>query len=195
MPIKRTGPGAARYLTKYLGAALASEKSLGEEKCRLFGVWGGLRFVHSRFSWVTSRMFRKRKAWLGEHAGIVNEEGFRNLYGPRWWFLIGESLLNVILPVDYYQVRKSGKLEWDDYGWRAYASDLAKYPEYPSDEARQRESLFRFYFREGEIFYRDSGQALRYAMGRLGYLEREGRVFDPQLLIDLGENSLMNCKK
>jgi hypothetical protein len=185
LPIKRSGPGAARYLTKYLGAALGSVKSVGEEKCRLFGVWGGVRFVHSRFSWVSSRMFRRRKAWLAEHAGVVNEEGFRNLYGPLWWFLIGEVLLNVILPIEYYQVLRNGKLEWDDYGWEAYVSDLAKYPNYPSDGDRQRESLFRFYYREGEIFYRDSKQALRYAIGRLGYLEREGWIFDPQLILEL----------
>ncbi len=185
LPIKRSGPGAARYLTKYLGAALGSEKSVGEEKCRLFGVWGGVRFVHSRFSWASSRMFRKRKAWLADHAGVTSEEGFRSLYGPRWWFLIGEALLNVILPIDYYQCMVNGKLEWDDMGWQAYASDLAKYPDYPSDEARERESLFRFYLREGELFFRDSQQALRYAMGRLGYLEKEGRRFDPQLNLHL----------
>jgi hypothetical protein len=130
-------------------------------------------------------MFRKRKAWLADHAGVLNEEGFRALYGPLWWFLIGEALLNVVLPVEYYQVWENGKRVWDDYGWRAYASDLAKYPDYPSDEARQRQSLFRFYYREGELFYRESKQALAYAMGRLGYLEREGRLFDPQLLLDL----------
>ena len=185
LPIKRSGPGAARYLTKYLGAALGSEKSFGEEKCRLFGIWGRVRFVHSRFSWVNSRMFRKRKAWLAAHAGVTDEQGFKNLYGPRWWFLIGEALLNVILPVEYYQIRKNGKLEWDDYGWRAYASDLVKYPNCLSDEARERESLFRFYLREGELFYRESKQALRYAIGRLGYLEKDGRRFDPQLLLEL----------
>lgn len=196
LPIKQSGPGAARYLTKYLGAAVGSEKSLGEEKCRLFGVWGGVRFVHSRFSWTSSRMFRRRKAWLGDHAGVVNEEGFRNLYGLRWWFLIGEALLNVILPVEYYQVLKDGKLEWDDYGWVAYASDLAKYPDYPSDESRQRESLFRFFYREGEVFFRESKQALGYAMGRLGYLERDGRLLDPQMLLDLEaaiERTKRNC--
>ncbi len=42
-----------------------------------------------------------------------------------------------------------------------------------------------FFYREGEIFYRESKQALRYAMGRLGYLESDGRLFDPQLGLDL----------
>jgi hypothetical protein len=194
LPIKRSGPGAARYLTKYLGAALASEKSIGEEKCRLFGVWGGVRFVHSRFDWVSNRMFRKRKAWLGEDSGVPNEEGFRNLFGPRWWFLIGDALMNVILPTHYYQALKDGEYVWDDYGWRAYASDLAKYPDYPSDEARRRESLFRWYYHEGMIFYRDTAQALRYAMGRIGYLEKDGRQLDPQLILDL-ETAIDRTKK
>jgi hypothetical protein len=130
-------------------------------------------------------MFRRRKAWLAEHAGVVMNKGseiFTDRVVSDWRGALERDLAHQILS----SPKKWGEV-WDNYGWEAYASDLAKYSKYPSDEARQRESLFRFYYREGEIFCRDSKQALRYAIGRLGYLEKEGRLFDPQLLLDLEE--------
>jgi hypothetical protein len=44
------------------------------------------------------------------------------------------------------------------------------------------------------IFYGDSKQALRYAMGRMGYLERDGRALDPQLSLNL-ETAIGRTKK
>src|SRR5438874_379883 len=41
LPIKSNGEGFAVYVTKYLGKALVSEKAGGEERCKLFGIWGG----------------------------------------------------------------------------------------------------------------------------------------------------------
>src|SRR5207244_547464 len=78
LPIKRNGVGCAVYLTKYLGKALVSDKSEGEEKCRLFGIWGRVRFVHSQFDWVSNRINRKRKAWLAADSGLKVRRGVQN---------------------------------------------------------------------------------------------------------------------
>jgi hypothetical protein len=50
LPLKYSSAVCARYLTKYLTKSFGSSKLLGEEKCRLFSVWGHVRFVgsHSR---------------------------------------------------------------------------------------------------------------------------------------------------
>jgi len=49
LPLKHSGPACTYYLTKYLDKAFGTEKTDGEEKCRLFGIWGGVRFVHPEF--------------------------------------------------------------------------------------------------------------------------------------------------
>ncbi|HMJ90399.1 MAG TPA: hypothetical protein VK530_11310 [Candidatus Acidoferrum sp.] len=196
LPVKRTGAGCARYLTKYLGKAFVSEKCVGEERCRLFGVWGGVRFVHARFDWASSRIMRRRKQWLAETAQLVDTDGFRGLYGNQWWFVIGDALMKVILPIQFYQIEKRGKYEWDDLGWFAYQADLGRYPDLISDDARRRRSLFDFYCVEGAAFDMAPGQAARYAMGRIGYLEQNGRQLDPQILLRLEtaiEQTARNC--
>lgn len=185
LPVKQTANGCARYLTKYLGKAFVTEKCIGEERCRLFGVWGGVRFVHGRFDWVSSRIMRKRKQWLAETADIPGVEGFQSLYGSRWWFVIGESLMKVILPIEYYQIGKEGAYEWDDIGRFAYQQDLGRYADLTSDDARRRQSLFDFYSCEGVVFGMGPAQAAQYAMGRIAYLEHEGRQLDPQIMLGL----------
>jgi hypothetical protein len=185
LPIKQNGAGCARYLTKYLGKALISEKAPGEERCRLFGVWGGVRFVYARFDWVSNRIMRRRKAWLATTAGLSDLEGFKALYGNRWWFVIGEALLKVILPVEYYQLLRDGVFQWDDVGWFAYQEDLGRYADLGSDDARRRQSVFDFFLVEGVAFGYSPAQAARYAMNRMGYLERDGRQLDSQIFLDL----------
>ena len=49
LPIKSNSEWAIKYLTSYLGKALLSEKTVGEEKARLFGMWGCVRNAYSRF--------------------------------------------------------------------------------------------------------------------------------------------------
>jgi hypothetical protein len=185
LPIKHGGNGCARYLTKYLSKAFVSEKILGEEKRRLFGIWGGVRFIHSHFDWVTNRILRKKKEWLAKTACLKDAEGFSALYGPRWWFVIGEALMKVVLPIEYYQVKRDNVHEWDDLGWFAYQADVGRYPDLASDDARRRQSLFDFYSAEGAAFGYSAGQAARYAMNRIGYLERDGRELDPQIFLDM----------
>jgi hypothetical protein len=180
LPIKRTGPECAAYLTKYLGKALLSEKGIGEENCRLFGVWGGVRFVHGQFDWVSNRILRRRKQWLAVTHDLTGMEGFQNLYGRRWWFVIGEPLMKVILPVKCYQVFLNGEYVWDEIGWFAYQEDLGRYPDLNSNEARRRQSLLDFYDTEGKAWGMTSAQAANYAMGRIVYLKRKGRELDSQ---------------
>lgn len=194
LPIKHSGKGCARYLTKYLSKSFVSEKAIGEEQCRLFGVWGGVRFVYSQFDWVSNRIMRKRKAWLATTAGLKDFEGFRNLYGPFWWSVIGEALMNVIMPVEYYQVPNKGVYEWDELGWFAYQQDLGKYADLESDDARRRQSLFEFYCEEGKSFGYTPGKAASYAMNRIGFLERGISEIDPQIFLDL-EAAIERTKK
>jgi hypothetical protein len=172
-----------------LGKAFVTEKCIGEEKCRLFGVWGGVRFVHGRFDWVSSRILRRRKQWLADTHELAGPEKFQALYGPRWWFVIGDALMKIILPIAYYQIHNNGVLEWDDIGWFAYQQDLGRYADLDSDEARRRQSLFDFYCVEGAAFDMSPGQAARYAMGRIGYLETEGRELDRQSYLALHQHS------
>jgi hypothetical protein len=185
LPMKHNGKACARYLTKYLSKSFVSEKAIGEEQCRLFGVWGGVRFVYSRFDWVSNRILRKRKAWLAATAGLKDAEGFRALYGPLWWFTIGEALMKVILPIEYYQVQNRGSYEWDDLGWLAYQRDLGKYADLSSDAARRRQSLLDFYCAEGQAFGFTPGRAMTYAMNRIAYLQHQGRELDPQLRLSI----------
>jgi hypothetical protein len=102
----------------------------------------------AEIDWVSNRIMRKRKAWLAATAGLKDAEGFKRLYGPRWWFVIGEALMRVVLPIEYYQVNKNGDYEWDNLGRLAYQEDLGKYPDLSSDGARHRQSLFEFYCEE-----------------------------------------------
>jgi hypothetical protein len=185
LPIRQNAAGCSRYLTKYLSKSFVTEKAFGEEKGRLFGVWGKVRFVHSGFDWVANRIMRKRKAWLAATADLNDIVAFTGLYGPRWWLMIGDALMKVIMPVEYYQIQRNGSYEWDDIGWFAYQRDLGRYTDLVSDEARRRQSLFDFYCAEGAVFHMSPSQAARYAMNRIGYLERDGREVDPQMIFDL----------
>ncbi len=163
-PIKSNGPAAAKYLAKYLSKAQTSEFRLGEERSRLFGVWGRKRFVHHRFSWASSRLFRQRLSWYAKDSGIEDVTDFSRLMGRNGWLKLGEPLLNVILPVEYYQVWdwQTGAFRWDDRGWRAYCGDLEKFPNCSSDDERVRQSRLAFYKADGEAMGYDKVRALRY---------------------------------
>lgn|GEM_PF-4503285 len=177
LPIKRTGRGCARYLTKYLGKALLSEKAVGEERCRLFGVWGGVRFVYSQFDWVSNRILRKRKAWLARINDLRESVALSDVYGKRWWFSIGEALLNVILPIEYYQVPVNGSPQWDELGWFMYQRDCARYSDLDSIEARRRQSLLEFFTAEGKAWDMSPSHAASYAMRRTERVDAESRQY------------------
>jgi hypothetical protein len=95
LPIKKTGPAAAKYFVKYLAKAHGSSKSTGEERCRLFGTWGTKRWCYARFSWVSGRIFRKRLNWCAASMGVDDIRDIRNLLGQNWWTRLREPLLRV----------------------------------------------------------------------------------------------------
>lgn len=154
LPIKKTGPAAAKYFVKYLAKSHGSVKSDGEERCRLFGTWGTKRWCYSRFSWVSNRIFRKRLSWCATSMGVEDIRDIRDLLGQNWWARLREPLLRVVLPVKYYQVwdGHSGSYGWDDLGFRAYCGDLSLYLNVPTEERRQRLSQFLFYFEVGKTW-------------------------------------------
>src|SRR5439155_470855 len=125
LPLKHSGAACARYFTKYLTKAFGSEKSFGEEKCRLFGVWGRKRFVCSRFSFVSSRIIQKRKQWLTEMLELPDKAQLAKSLGPHWWFYFGKGLCEVIMPVDFYKVGPPNDRRFDDLGLRALGHDQA----------------------------------------------------------------------
>lgn len=173
LPIKYGGAACANYVTKYIAKRQSSEKSEGEEKCRLFGIWGKVRFVSSRFSWARSRIVRKRKAWLAAQfpeMGIVDDDGFKKMLGNHWWFHVGAELMDVILPVKYYQIPKDGGLAFDDIGFRAYCDDLLKYKGVGDMDAMVTESRFRLFYAMGKLMFGRQGeqQALDFALNRIG---------------------------
>ena len=102
LPIKPTA--AAKYFVKYLAKSHGSVKSEGEERCRLFGTWGTKRWCYPKFSWVRSRIFRRRLTWYAREVGLEDVTDIRGLLGPDWWFRLRDPLLRVVLPLNYYQV-------------------------------------------------------------------------------------------
>jgi hypothetical protein len=194
LPIKSNGEGFARYVTKYLGKALVSDKAEGEEKCKLFGIWGGVRFVYSRFDWVSNRILRRRKAWLAADSDCVSEDEFRAMFGPGWWHFLGPALMNVIMPKEYYQVRCGDRLIFDEVGWWHYQRDLQRFDGIESEQDRVTHSRFLLYCAHGMMLYGNRVQALQYAMRRIGFDVKEAPSVDPQVFLDL-EAAIERTKK
>jgi hypothetical protein len=98
-------------------------KSAGEERCRLFGAWGTKRWCYPKFSWVSSRIFRRRLTWYAREVGLEDVRDIRGVLGPDWWFRLRDSLMRVVLPMKYYQV-------WDccsqSYRWGCWLHRLVR---------------------------------------------------------------------
>jgi hypothetical protein len=184
LPIKSNGAGFSLYVTKYLGKALGSGKCDGEEKCRLFGIWGGVRFVFSKFDWVSNRILRKRKAWLAVDSGLHSEEEFRQMFGTHWWRFLGAELMNVIMPVEYYQIRRNGELVFDEVGSWHYQSDLQRLAGIESEQERITHSRFLLYCAHGMMLFGNRVQSLQYAIGRIGYEPAKTPTVNPQMWLD-----------
>lgn len=188
LPLKHSGKACARYLTKYLAKAMSSEKSEGEEKCRLFGIWGKVRFVNSKFCWVNSRIIEKRKEWLAADSHLADKSQIKQMFGSHWWHHLGNALLNVIMPVEYYQIMQDGELVWDDLGRTAYEADLQEFRDLPDDEDKVSQSLYEFYDAQSQYMFRgEPEQAHEYVMSRLGYSLKLAPPIDPQLSLDLND--------
>ena len=162
LPLKYSGAVCARYFTKYLTKSFGSEKVFGEEKCRLFGVWGHVRFVHSRFSFLSSRMVQKRKQWLAEQLEYDDPSELKKL-SAHWWFHFGKALCEVIMPDDFYKVGPPGNRQFDDLGLRALQADWAAWPGEPCEDLIQRSQFNLFYEIGLRLFGSRSRQALDYA--------------------------------
>jgi len=187
LPLKYSGTACARYFTKYLTKALPSEKLRGDEKCRLFGVWGGVRFVHSRFSFLSSRIVQKRKLWLVGELQLDDVAQLPQVLGPHWWFHFGASLFEVIMPVEFYKVGPPHDRRWDSVGLSAFARDCAAWPG-PALEDSINQSRFSL-FREigAHLFGPQSREALQFAMNRMAQPATPVAPIelDPQLILTL----------
>ena len=190
LPLKSNGPFCARYLIKYLTKVRGSDKSEGEEKCRPFGIWGGIRFVMTPFSYTRSRILRKRKAWLAAEMGIECYASFLVVFGSRWWHHLGAALSDVVMPIEYYQVpQENGQLGWDDLGFKAYCADIAKFPSCSVDEAMLH-SWHRLFWKVGEWIYQgDEGQIRDFALHKVAQRPRVLLPIDPQLFLKFPQNA------
>jgi len=163
LPLKYSGDACARYFTKYLTKSLGSEKASGEEKCRLFSVWGGVRFVHSRFTFLSSRIIQKRKQWLAEELGYSDPSELKKL-SAHWWFHFGKALCEVIMPEDFYKIGPPGNRQFDELGLRTLQRDWATWQGEPSDDLMNRSQFNLFYDIGIRLFGPKSKQALNFAM-------------------------------
>lgn len=166
-----------------------SDKSEGEEKCRLFGVWVGVRYVVTPFSFVRARIIRKRKAWLAAEMGIECYDQFKVVLGSHWWHHVGGSLLEVVMPVEYYQVPRDGVLVWDEIGTKAYEADLARFPGCTVEKSMSH-SAFRLFWKVGTLIYKGDEEQIRdYALHKISQRPAVVPVVDPQLVLKFGTNS------
>ena len=186
LPLKYSGAACAKYFTKYLTKALPSEKLSGDEKCRLFGVWGDVRFVHSRFTFLSSRIAQKRKQWLAEELGLDHAGQLPGMLGHHWWFHFGAMLCEVVMPEDFYKVGPQYDLQWDTLGSNVYARDCAAWPGVPSDDLMDRSQFNLFRAIGDRLFGPRSGEAIQFAMNRLARPEPEALApVDAQLILNV----------
>ncbi len=164
LPLKYPGAACAKYFTKYLTKAVGSQKMPGEERCRLFGVWGGVRFVYPGFTFLSSRIIQKRKRFFAELLEYETEAELK-LLSPHWWFHFGEALQDVIMPEDYYKVGPAGARYFDLLGLREWQSNWG-YSTQPDEEAMMR-SQFNLLYDVGWYLFRDRSQASEFAWRRL----------------------------
>jgi hypothetical protein len=173
LPLKYNGAACARYFTKYLAKSLGSEKCAGEEKCRLFGVWGGVRFAYARFTFLRSRITQKRKQWLAEVLELPGESKLGEALGARWWFHFGKALSEVVMPEDFYKVGPAKKRQFDELGLAALERDRASWPGEPSSDLMQRSQFNLLYDIGVHLFGRNSKQAFEHAMY---FMEQRNRM-------------------
>jgi hypothetical protein len=184
LPLKVSGPAASRYLVKYLTKTIENSESEDERRTRRFGVWGGVRFVRTPFSFVRSRMIRKRKAWLAEAFDITDNEGFKWMFGEYWWFHLSPALLEVILPLEFYKVPKDGGLDFDDIGFKAYLEDIGRYENWSSLADAVSDSQFRLFYEVGKLlFWPNKDEAHAFAVRRIAQKEEQVKKMDPQGLL------------
>ena len=103
------------------------------------------------------------------------------MFGAHWWFHLGPALLDVILPVEYYQVLRDGALVWDDLGRKAYSSYIAKFPGDFIEDAMTH-LRYRLFWELGKRIYRnDSGQVRDFVLDMIAKRPEITPATDPQL--------------
>jgi len=80
-PIRTSGVQTSRYLVKYLSKRKNSDKQVGEEKARLFGLWGVSRACTFQFGWNTAggREYRRKIAVIARLVGQMRNCSVENL--------------------------------------------------------------------------------------------------------------------
>jgi hypothetical protein len=128
----------------------------------------GSRFVDSQFSYVSSRILRRKLAWLAGELRIADYGGFKAIYGRHWWHFIGSALREVILPADDYKILVNGELAWDDIGFRAYSQNILRFSGSPDD--RMMQSHFYVFLAVGKLLFgrHEHSQAMQFASGMVG---------------------------
>jgi len=124
---------------------------------------------------------RKRKVWPAAEMGVECCGSFVVMFGAHWWFHLGPALLDVILPVEYYQVLRDGALVWDDLGRKAYSSYIAKFPGDFIEDAMTH-LRYRLFWELGKRIYRnDSGQVRDFVLDMIAKRPEITPATDPQL--------------
>jgi len=173
LPLKYHGPACSRYLTKYLTKTFGSGKLLGEERCRLFSPWGPVRFVHRRFSFLSSRIVQKKKQWLAQVLDLSDETCLASAVGRRWWLAIRDSLSQLIMPAEFYMIGPDCNRDFDSIGLRACQIDWPTWPEPPSWDLIQRSQFNLFHDVGLLLFDGDSQRAIRFAQHLVLKLARQ----------------------
>jgi hypothetical protein len=115
--------------------------------------------------------------------GIECYASFKVVLGSHWWHRIGSLLLEVVMPVEFYQVPKDGVLCWDELGFRAYCADIARFPGSSVDDAMLH-SWHQLFHVVGKIIHRgDEGQAADYALHKIAQRPQVVTEIDPQLFL------------
>ncbi len=162
LPIKADGQATAQYLTKYLSKAMGSETPEGQEKRRLFGMWGSPRYCNARFSFVSSRDFQRKKQWFRDMLGY---DDLRQL-SPHWYFHFGDALREVLMPECWYTSQAGRKAQ--DGAAIAYIRASNRWSHHLPDSKIQ-QSQFLLFVRVGAFIYGErSPRASQFAFAVLG---------------------------
>jgi hypothetical protein len=181
LPIRSTGPKAARYFTKYILKRVSTDLLKGEERCRCYGSWGGIKRCSQKFSYVSQRIKRARLSWARDVLGLRWAETPQELLGPFWWERLWPTLSRVIMPSRYYETRRAdGKWHMDDIGCRAWATN---YNECPAPTLLRKIRLSRMQF--FVAYYSQLGCSMRKACRLAGAKLNESGLLEQPLLPEM----------
>ncbi len=109
MPIRETGKTLANYVGKYITKSVQREWVEGKfeglrrpPKTRRVRYSQGWRVATTRIAWVNGggRIWRQGLARLAKELNIKEMSGFKILFGSRWAYFLGESIMAAGQPVE-----------------------------------------------------------------------------------------------